>query len=396
MHGLCLRRVLAHWLGVISLLTSVSAMAEPDVNAGQVSQVMQFDSSWLLFLLLIIYIALLIGGRYIWVIVPNRHHLETSMARVREQAEREPRNDKAIEFLDLADKRLHNDLSLGKFSSVTRWVAFTGRQLAAWRLIHNAECLLIRTCNEELLEEHAHVTANELAGIRSVERAAVLKGRIESLLKRLENANGEQDIAVEARDAQLAENAGAMEATKASNDEVKRILRRLEEVTVEGRSLVFQLQDTRFEELADHQNKALYLIFTAVLILVGIGVLSESIMPVLVIGAAGGLLARLRKVMYRKATGFDYGVSWVGVFLAPLVGALTAWGGTLLFHILHQWGLLTDKMAIPIDEPNANTLIVALAFGFSATLFERFMERIESTAMKPLGANGKETGSPPD
>jgi len=387
MNGLYLRGMPGYGLAIISLPASAGVIAAEEVTAVQAGQAMAFSSSWILFLLLVIYIVLLIGGRYIWVIVPNRHHLETTMARVREQAEREPRNEKALEFLDLADNRLHNQLRLGRLSAVTRWVAFTGRQLAAWRLIHNAECLLIRTCNEELLEEHAHVVANELAGIRRVERAVVLKERIEKLLKRLEAANGNEDGVVEARDAQLAENAGSVDAAKVSSDRVKRILRRLEEVTVEGRWLVFQLKDTRFEELADHQNKALYLIFTAVLILIGIGVLSESVMPVLVIGAAGGLLARLRKVMYRKATGFDYGVSWVGIFLAPLVGALTAWGGTLLFHILHHWGLLTDKMAIPIDEPNANTLIVALAFGFSATLFERFMERIENTALKPLDSD---------
>lgn len=52
-------------------------------------------------------------------------------------------------------------------------------------------------------------------------------------------------------------------------------------------------------------------------------------------------------------------------------------------------GLSGGKIVIPIDSPDNNTPMVALAFGFSATLFERFTESIEITASKPLGANGQ-------
>lgn len=340
-----------------------------------------FDHAVVLALLLL-YLGLLLGGRHLWVIIPNRHHLETSMARVREQAEREPANTKALEFLDMASTRLNNDLKiLGVDAS---WVAFTGRQLAAWRLIHNAECLLIHSCGAELLQERAHVTANQLAEIHDFARAAVLRKRIAGLLQELE-------LAQAAQTSQASSPAGAnpADSSEGMEQQSERLLRRLEAVTAEGRWLVFQLQDSRFEELADHQNKALFLIFTAVLILVGISVLIPAALPVLVVGSVGGLLARLRKVMYKRSTGFDYGVSWIGVFLAPLVGALTAWSGVLLFHVLRDWDLLTDKLAISIDPPNLNTLVVALAFGFSATLFERFMERFEHTAVKPLGRDSQ-------
>lgn len=339
------------------------------------------------FALLLIYLGLLLGGRHLWVIIPNRHHLETSMARVREQAERAPPNTKALEFLDMASDRLNNDLKILGIDA--RWVAFTGRQLAAWRLIHNAECLLIHSCGAELLQERAHVTANQLADIPNVARAVVLRKRIEGLLQALEQLYGGDADQIRPHVETQGENGLPVAVSDASGQEIERLLRRLEAVTSEGRWLVFQLQDSRFEELADHQNKALYLIFTAVLILVGISVLIPAALPVLVVGSVGGLLARLRKVMYKRATGFDYGVSWIGVFLAPLVGALTAWSGVLLFHVLRDWHLLTNKLAISLDPPNLNALVVALAFGFSATLFERFMERFEHAAAKPLGGNGQ-------
>ncbi len=92
---------------------------------------------------------------------------------------------------------------------------------------------------------------------------------------------------------------------------------------------------------------------------------------------------RLRRVVKTRALPFDYGVSWTVLYLAPLVGALTGWAGTLLFVLLQSWGIVGVKFAvISIIEPTYATLMVAIVFGFSAVLFDKFIEDLEKSISK--------------
>ena len=141
---------------------------------------------------------------------------------------------------------------------------------------------------------------------------------------------------------------------------------------------------------------------TSVLIISALGFAAGNI-KLCLLGAIGGLLSRLRKVLWRKHLGFDYGVSWSTLFLSPLVGALTGWSGVLLIMVLTKLDVLGNVFRTALDfkwseaGDHPEALALAVAFGFSATLFERMMERIESTLAKgPLVVGGKDEAETQD
>jgi hypothetical protein len=157
----------------------------------------------------------------------------------------------------------------------------------------------------------------------------------------------------------------------------------LRELVKEGKAIVYRDEDERFEALADAQNKALWLVLIAAMILYGLSSIFNDAIMLFMAGSAGGLLARLRKVVRKRSLPFDYGVSWTVLFLTPLVGALTGWAGTLLFSLLYNWGLIGEKFhGISVLDPNLASVMVALVFGYSATLFEKFVEQLEESLSK--------------
>jgi hypothetical protein len=157
----------------------------------------------------------------------------------------------------------------------------------------------------------------------------------------------------------------------------------LKALVKEAKSTIYRDEDERFEALADAQNKALWLVFMAAVILFGLSWIFVEAQVLFLAGAAGGLLARLRKVVTKRSLPFDYGVSWTVLFLTPLVGALTGWAGTLLFVLLQSWGLIGEQFKnISVDNPTWASVMVALVFGYSATLFEKFVEQLEESISK--------------
>ncbi len=336
--------------------------------------------------LLILYLIGLLVGRWAWIVVPNGHYLRAQAERIRsrlnmgettDDTEAASPDGKKAAIEKLLDK-VTTEL-VPEHQAFFKWLfAYTGRQMAAWRLLHEAECLAIDLYSDDLARIQAKSVLDKLPATRSG-----TDNLEEDIRKAVEIQDGNLQELVAGTRARIdqQEDDAAISASleqDISNALVSRMFT-LRGLLKEAKTVIHNDQDGEFEALADGQNKALWLIFTAALIVFGLSVLFPQAQPLFIAGAAGGLLARLRRVVKKRTRPFDYGVSWTVLFLSPIVGALTAWAGVLLFELLVQWELLSDQFAgVSLDSPDNNaTYIVALVFGFSATLFDKFVDKLE-------------------
>jgi hypothetical protein len=122
----------------------------------------------------------------------------------------------------------------------------------------------------------------------------------------------------------------------------------------------------------------------------------------LVLGFLGGALSRLLRVVATKELPTDYGAYWVSLFLAPVLGALGAVGGYLVFWALVEVQALGEGLKPLLSPPAADGLLVVL--GFSERLLEGLTKRLEDQALKqedqgkekPKGDGKEDQGKPQD
>jgi hypothetical protein len=297
------------------------------------------------FVLLGSYLVLLFAGRFTWVVTPNNQYLKSHAAQIeaRLDIDRDLDPKKATDIRAGSIRKYLAAVSAEVEKPFWYWlVAFTGRQMSAWRALHEAERLAINIYSPSAIRDLAKALLDKLRATETV--------------------------------------------TTTLEDEIRKNLETgadLQELVKEAKSAIYRDEDRRFEALADAQNKALWLVLVAAMILAGLSAIFSQAVVLFLAGAAGGLLARLRKVVSKRSEPFDYGVSWTVLFLSPLVGALTGWAGALLFLLLESWAVLSDKFfVISLTDPTWSTLIVALVFGYSATLFEKFVEQLEESLSK--------------
>ncbi|WP_428716830.1 hypothetical protein [Thermus sp.] len=149
---------------------------------------------------------------------------------------------------------------------------------------------------------------------------------------------------------------------------------------------LYDARDTYYARLLTLHNKAAWLL------LVGLGLAwalgsfvpglpnGLSLGTALLLGFLGGLLSRLFRVVATKELPTDYGAYWVPLFLAPVLGALGAVGGYLVFWALVEAQALGEGLKPLLSPPAAYGLLVAL--GFSERLLEGLTGRLEDRALK--------------
>jgi len=145
-------------------------------------------------------------------------------------------------------------------------------------------------------------------------------------------------------------------------------------------------RDARYARLLTLHNKAAWLLLVGL----GLGVALGSFAPGLsnglsletglVLGFLGGALSRLLRVVATKELPTDYGAYWVSLFLAPVLGALGAVGGYLVFWALVEVQALGEGLKPLLSPPAAYGLLVVL--GFSERLLEGLTKRLEDQALK--------------
>ena len=167
-------------------------------------------------------------------------------------------------------------------------------------------------------------------------------------------------------------------------------------------------RDARYARLLTLHNKAAWLLLVGL----GLGVALGSFAPGLsnglsletglVLGFLGGALSRLLRVVATKELPTDYGAYWVSLFLAPVLGALGAVGGYLVFWALVEAQALGEGLKPLLSPPAAYGLLVVLRF--SERLLKGLTERLEDQALKqedqgkekPKGDGKEGQGQPQD
>ncbi|HET6231717.1 MAG TPA: carboxypeptidase-like regulatory domain-containing protein [Longimicrobiaceae bacterium] len=140
-----------------------------------------------------------------------------------------------------------------------------------------------------------------------------------------------------------------------------------------GIGIIYSERDNSFSTLMEWQNKASWLVVTAVVV-IGFLSLAEGHAILFLAGAAGGYSSRLMRALKREDVPLDYGASWTTLFLSPLFGALAGWFGIALVSLATQPGinLLGDafKQVRWDDASSVGSLAVAFLLGFSERLFD--------------------------
>ncbi len=90
----------------------------------------------------------------------------------------------------------------------------------------------------------------------------------------------------------------------------------------------------------------------------------------------------------------DYGLAWTAVLLAPVVGALSGWGGVLLVALLQQLEILsfenlTLRVSPPVRSFDTDTTALAFLLGFSEVFLNRIAGKAEGAF---VGEPEKEDG----
>ena len=167
-------------------------------------------------------------------------------------------------------------------------------------------------------------------------------------------------------------------------------------------------RDARYARLLTLHNKAAWLLLVGLGLTWALGSFAPglsnglSLETGLVLGFLGGALSRLLRVVATKELPTDYGAYWVPLFLAPVLGALGAVGGYLVFWALVEVRALGEGLKPLLSPPAAYGLLVVL--GFSERLLEGLTKRLEDQALKqedqgkekPKGDGKEGQGKPQD
>jgi len=167
-------------------------------------------------------------------------------------------------------------------------------------------------------------------------------------------------------------------------------------------------RDARYARLLTLHNKAAWLLLVGLGLAMALGSFAPglpnglSLGTGLVLGFLGGALSRLLRVVATKELPTDYGAYWVSLFLAPVLGALGAVGGYLVFWALVEVQALGEGLKPLLSPPAAYGLLVVL--GFSERLLEGLTKRLEDQALKqedqgkekPKGDGKEGQGKPQD
>jgi hypothetical protein len=171
---------------------------------------------------------------------------------------------------------------------------------------------------------------------------------------------------------------------------------------------LYDARDTRYARLLTLHNKAAWLLLVGLGLAVALGSFTPGLPnglsqgTGLLLGFLGGLLSRLLRVVATKELPTDYGAYWVPLFLAPVLGALGAVGGYLVFWALVEVRALGEGLKPLLSPPAAYGLLVVL--GFSERLLKGLTERLEDQALKqedqgkekPKGDGEEDHGKPKD
>lgn len=270
-----------------------------------------------------------------------------------------------VKLLDL----LRKGIDARPWSEMFFWSQ--GREIATWQSLHEIERQFVAfMVPPERVLESLHSAAADLRSISSP-AATALVVRIGLLMEDLKSCSG------------------APAGPQVSEERIKQIL-------AETLAVVYGERDTSFAGLMEWHNKAMWLVMASLLAITILALVFDHA-ELFLIGAAGGLMSRMARSLYRADVPTDYGASWTTLFLSPLLGAIGAWAGILLIIALHNLGVLgqTFKDVSWNADAMYSPLVMALgiALGFSERLFMALLSGVEGKVDAQLRAAGQGSGA---
>jgi hypothetical protein len=284
-----------------------------------------------------------------------------------DQKKRDARED-IKECLKKARDLLEGRGFWGRIDSFLYLLFWNGeREMAAWALIHRAER------RAAVLMEDEEVRARLVRGLG--ELGAFPKEEREFWRKQLKCALG--------LEGQGQKEQGSLSGCQEREPKEQRAL--LEEFL----AALYYARDTSYAQLLTLHNMAVWLF------LVGLGLAMAllyfapglpnglSLGTGLLLGFLGGFLSRLLRVVATDRLPTDYGAYWVPLFLTPVLGALGAVGGYLVFFSLVEARVLGEELRPLLSPPAVYGLLLVL--GFSERLLEGLTKRLEGQVLKQDG-----------
>jgi len=247
-----------------------------------------------------------------------------------------------------------------------------GRELAAWVRLHEIERQVIAFLSpEERVVERAVYAESELRQLNK-SAATSLADRIRLSL---------QAVVIGNQSGHVPEHG----------------LQHLKQQLAEGLAVIYDQRDTDFAGLMEWHNKAMFLAYLALLTIAALGLVFHH-EELFLVGAAGGLMSRMTRTLFREDVPSDYGASWTTLFLSPLLGAISAWIGIAVIIWLRDINVLDDAVFNQIDwhrPTDAAMIAMGFALGFSERLFTSLLSQVEGKVLEPRNAPAPAPPAPP-
>jgi hypothetical protein len=211
----------------------------------------------------------------------------------------------------------------------------------------------------------------------------------ESALARLASATGELRARSRPGMKGLADEIDVLlrSSHKATADGGSAFSKRPQALLAEALRVLHNERDMDFENQSGTESKALALTLVGLLLIVVAGVAFHR-EALFLLGAIGGFISRLFRVLKRRPSLSDYGASWSTIMLAPVAGALSGWSGTLLLSVLSSSLHVLDSATFSglwANPRSAVALGIAALLGVSERLFDRLVSLGEG-AFEPAKA----------
>jgi hypothetical protein len=243
-------------------------------------------------------------------------------------------------------------------SQLSEWFFWSrGRELAGWMRVHEIERQVVAfLVPEHRVVERAVAAESDLRQLVDWPAAIALADRLRQTI---------QEVAA----------SGSNDPGHAPGHAVDHLRQQLGE----GLAILYTHTDTKFAELMEWHNKAMYLVYVALLAVMVLGLVFHH-EELFLIGGVGGLMSRMARSLFRADVPNDYGASWTTLFLSPLLGAIAAWVGIAVIIWLREMNVLDDELFARIDWGRpTDAVITAMAFtlGFSERLFMSLLSKVE-------------------
>lgn len=351
-------------IGVWNPVHAQDATPEPDPTADTTAE--ETDTDWYQtvdfwsVVVISFYILQIFLIRWYIVAVPTRELVESQIMAVRNNLRIEQAEPDKTDALEKAVMEASETLLKKAEENIEpNWqdrIAWSGgRELGAWRMIHQVE----RQAALIMLPKEVKATLASQKGLLEKMDSAEAKSLLDSI---------------------------TLDDTQNTIEDYRAQLK-------EARRIIYNDRDARFTQLAKSHNKALYLIVTTLLLMMGLAIVIGNT-ELFFLGALGGIMSRLTRVVRAKAVPSDYGASWTTLFLSPVSGAVAAWSGILLISILasEEFNLLGGFFLDIWQEPAApTTLGIAFILGFSERYFDNITQALESNTKDRIEPEGDDT-----